>query len=80
MAESDDPAELCFLNRDQIVLAIQNRTGISVVTVLGLKVRITGPPEDLAKFTNELLNALGSNFVSVPPSVDYRLAVARAEP
>ncbi|CAN5580401.1 hypothetical protein BH20VER3_BH20VER3_09390 [soil metagenome] len=62
----DDFDSLSFLNRDQIVLVNIKKTGVSLTTILGTKVLISGSPETVAKFIDQLTNSIDSNFVSVP--------------
>ncbi len=79
-AAPNDRAAQFFLNRDQIVFVNREHDGIAITTVFGLKVRMSGPPQDLAVFSDELLNAIGSNFVSVPPLVGFRIVASAAAP
>ena len=59
---------LRFLNRDHIVLASVQDGAVTLTTSLGTKLVVSGPPQTLEAFMDQLLNACGSNFVAVPVS------------
>ncbi|MBA3353743.1 MAG: hypothetical protein H0U23_15215 [Blastocatellia bacterium] len=63
-----DPASRAFLNRDHIVLALWQGDGVALTTTLGTQFFVSGPPDILETFMDQLLNASGSNFVAIPGS------------
>lgn len=75
-ARPDDASACLFLNRNQIVLVSRETDGVEITTVLGLKILIAGRAEQLAKFSEELINSIDSNFVSVPSAIVLRIVGA----
>ena len=64
-AESQGPV---FVNRDQIVLAALQQTRLVLTTTIGTTVEISGSTEALRELTDELVNAIGSNYLAIPDS------------
>jgi hypothetical protein len=57
-----------FLNRDQIVLAALQQTRLVLTTTIGTRVEVSGSTETLRELTDELVNAIGSNYLAIPDS------------
>jgi hypothetical protein len=59
---------LFFLNRDQIVLATLQQNNLVLTTTIGARVLISGSPETLTGLIDQLVNAIGSNYIAIPDS------------
>jgi hypothetical protein len=61
---------LAYLNRDQIVLVTLYETGLVLTTTLGANIFVSGSSDTLNEFTDQLVNAVGSNYVAIPKSAN----------
>jgi hypothetical protein len=65
MSANVEQPEVCFLNRDHIVLVTIGQGEIVVTTTAGTKITIPASAATLAKFVDDLANHVESNFVSI---------------
>jgi hypothetical protein len=74
MSANVEQPEVCFLNRDHIVLVTIGQGEIVVNTTAVTKITIPASAATLAKFVDDLANHVESNFVSIAsPQVSISL-------
>jgi hypothetical protein len=65
MSANLEQPEVCFLNRDHIISVVVHQSEVVVTTTAGEKITFPASADTIAKFADDLANAIQSNFVSI---------------